>query len=114
MIDYNSIYLWNIKFDNICFICGETDKSYFNNHHKIPKILEGSDEIYNKAILCDGCHNIIHYDSKSKFSHSDLVKISHAKKKEKIKIGKDTWKGRGKDKKPRKKRGSPNDKPIQT
>jgi len=85
-----------------CFICGEERNDFLIKHHTQPKALNGTDSIKNLAVLCDRCHRLVHSIPQREISHSKLIKYKIMIKKKNIAEGKDTWKGRGTDKKMRK------------
>jgi DNA invertase Pin-like site-specific DNA recombinase len=86
--------------NTFCQTCGEANKDKLVLHHIIPRINNGADTIDNICVLCDNCHKSIHNGVKKDLSVSQLTKMGQAKSLNKVKIGK-----RGKDKKPRKRRG---------
>lgn len=93
-----------------CFICGEERDEFLIKHHVHPKALNGTDDIKNLAVLCNRCHRIVHSTPNTKTSHSALIKHRIMIKRKLVAEGKDVWKGRGIDRKMRKrpeKRGKP-------
>ena len=56
----------------VCVNCGSTDD--LNYHHIVPLSMGGQDVISNMVCLCGKCHDLIHYDSRGKISHSKAAR----------------------------------------
>jgi len=45
--------------DEQCIFCGEDNETVLQQHHQVPRRLNGSDAEYNLITLCANCHQII-------------------------------------------------------
>ncbi len=66
---------------DFCVACGQ--KEDLQQHHLFPRAMGGSDEECNLITLCTNCHGKIH-GIKWTHNHSELIKLGHAKNREKI------------------------------
>ena len=63
-----------------CVACGRDHD--LNHHHLVPRAVGGSDDETNLITLCRECHGKAH-SVEWALGHTELVKIGHAKAKEK-------------------------------
>lgn len=43
-----------------CFMCGEDNINVLQSHHIVPSVFGGSDDAYNRVVLCANHHQAIH------------------------------------------------------
>lgn len=67
-----------------CCNCGATDNLAY--HHIVPDVLGGKTIPSNIAVVCEDCHNLIHYGKKGAICHGDLVRKGQGKAREQGKV----------------------------
>jgi Zn ribbon nucleic-acid-binding protein len=102
-------YRDSIKIEK-CVRCGYSEFKEILCVHHVDEDRNNDDES-NKIVLCNNCHNSLHYGSwslKEIGIESDILYSRgsyYTKKLEKVAKGEAVWNGRGKDKKKRKTEG---------